>query len=462
MLSNRTTLYILLAIVCLVPLPFASVTLWAWPTFAVATALLLAVWAGSLVWRNEDPPVPLRRIAVPALLFGLVVVWIIVQAAPFTPQSWHHPIWSEAARALGVKLSGAVSVDPGRTITGLARLLWYAAVFWLALQLCRERDHARRAVAAITIAGVVYATYGLIMEFSGGDLVLWLKKSAYVGDLTSTFINRNSYATYAGLGLICAVAILARRLIEIEVAAPTAFARLTMVLTEVLSRHWHVAVACLILTTALLMTNSRAGVVASFIGLVVFVVALVLSRSIPSRPAKWFGFSVIAIAVVFAIFSGRSFAERLATTGPDDYRFAIYGLTVEAIGDAPVLGMGFGTYDRVFQLYRRGSVEFQQPARRAHNTYLENALELGIPAATALVLAVGWLAGLSLLGVLRRHRDAFYPAIGAGGTALVGTHSALDFSLQIPAVAVTYLFLLGLACAQSWSTRDPRLGDYRG
>lgn len=460
MRASQIEFWALLAVICIAPMPFGAVTLWAWPTLAAVSAIILGYWAVSLVRRGDTVVVPLRRIAVPAVMFGLVAVWLLVQASPFTPQSWHHPIWREAGEALDLRPRGAISVDPDRTITGLARLLWYAAVFWLSLQLCRDRNNARRAVAIFVVAGVFYAAYGIIMELTGADLVLWMSKTAYLGDLTSTFINRNSYATYAGLGLLCATAILARRLLEIDVAAPSAMARLAIALGEVLSKHWHVVLGWLLLITALLMTNSRAGVFASFLGLVAFVVILALSPSIPSRWAKMFAVVIIATAAVFAVVSGRSLAERLARSGITDARGAIYSLTIEAISDAPALGMGYGTYDQVFQLYRRGVVELQRPARRAHNTYLENALELGIPAAALLVLSVAWIGAICLLGVLRRHRDAVYPAIGLSASLLVGAHSTLDFSLQIPAVAVGYLFLLGLGCAQSWNTRDPRLGDY--
>ena len=50
---------------------------------------------------------------------------------------------------------------------------------------------------------------------------------------------------------------------------------------------------------------------------------------------------------------------------------------------------------------------------RAHNTYLEVALELGIPAAAALFLAIGAACAYCAIGVRRRRRDAVYPAAGA-------------------------------------------------
>ncbi len=60
-------------------------------------------------------------------------------------------------------------------------------------------------------------------------------------------------------------------------------------------------------------------------------------------------------------------------------------------------------------------------------------------------------------GVRRRRRDVIYPSVGLAAAILVGTHSLVDFSLQIPAVAATFALILGIGCAQSWSTRRQRV-----
>ena len=66
------------------------------------------------------------------------------------------------------------------------------------------------------------------------------------------------------------------------------------------------------------------------------------------------------------------------------------------------------------------------------------------------------LAWICLAGVNRRHRDWVYPATGVAASVLVGLHATVDFSLQIPAVAILYAGIMGLACAQSYSS----VGDH--
>jgi O-antigen ligase len=94
-------------------------------------------------------------------------------------------------------------------------------------------------------------------------------------------------------------------------------------------------------------------------------------------------------------------------------------------------------------LYRQGYY-----LDKAHNTYLELALEGGIPVAAALTACVAALAAPCLLALWRRRSLAF----GLTGTVAaigVGVHALFDFSLQMPAVAVSFLALLGACAAQS-------------
>ena len=131
-------------------------------------------------------------------------------------------------------------------------------------------------------------------------------------------------------------------------------------------------------------------------------------------------------------------------------RVAVFGNIQRGIGDNPALGFGYGTFADGFRLYdqNEGAVHYD----RAHNTWLENAFELGIPAA---LLLYGALAGVALTcwrGVRRRRRDWVYPATGVAAAVLVGTHAMVDVSVQIPAVAMLFALILGIACAQSYSS----------
>lgn len=452
-----------LIVVLAAPLPFASVSVWAWAPLAALTALALAAWAILIAAGRIEFSVSPARLAVPLFLFAGTVLWILVQIAPFTPSSWHHPVWSTASAALNSRIAGSITVDADETVSALLRLLWYGSIFWLALQTGRSSDTARRAFNALALAAFAYAAYGLIVEMSGAGTVLWLRKTAYLENLTSTFINRNSYAAYAGIGLICLTATIIRRLIHSDIQSSKLGPRIANALNALFARNWHLLLAWAAVMTALILTESRAGLVSSLFGLFAFLGAMAFSRSVSRKISVLLLATTAAAVIAFFAVSGDFVGKRLAGTSVENSRtrIALYDLTLKAIGKSPWLGTGYGTYPRIFQIHRPDHWLFRKPARKAHNTYLENTLELGIPAASALTLSAAALAILCLAGVRRRRRDSFYAAAGVGVSVLVGLHSLVDFSLQIPAVAATYVFIMGIGCAQSWSSRK-QVGIGRG
>lgn len=431
-------LFAILAIVA--PLPLGSSRPLGWSALALATALCLLAW----LWENRrpggQPLVPVHRIAIPGVLYGAVLAWGMLQALPVLPQSWAHPVWELAEAALG-PLSAAVSLTPSASFESVLRLATYAAAFFLALQLGRSRHRAAWIVETLAFGAIALAAYGVLEFLSGSETILWLDKWAYRGDLTATLVNRNHYATLAGLGLLCTVAALDRHL---DLAGRSTLLR------GVLSagRHaWVLAAGVPLLMLALVLTGSRAGTAASVLGVAVLLVA---RRRLRRSEAVMVGLGVLAMGLASAsLLSGR-----LALLGEDaPVRWAVYTTSMILLEQRPWLGSGLGSFADAFAAVR--PVGMTQIWDRAHCDWLEMTVELGVPAASALFAALFWLAGRCLAGCLVRRRDRALPALGLAASALVGIHALVDFSLQIPAVAFTYAIMLGVAVAQSWPSREP-------
>jgi O-antigen ligase len=160
----------------------------------------------------------------------------------------------------------------------------------------------------------------------------------------------------------------------------------------------------------------------------------------------------VLVAVLAFVLTSEVLLDRIDRLTVDgNARIEVYGMTADAIDDNPMLGFGYGTFTDSFRLYRddRLGAHFD----KTHNTWLENIFELGWPAAGGLFLCIGWLTLLCFRGAWNRGRDWVYPATGAAATVLVAIHSFFDFSLQMPGVAITYACILGVGCAQSYSSR---------
>ena len=399
--------------------------------------------------RRRAARVAARRVRGPALLFLLVCAYAAFQAVPGLPPWLANPYWRLPAGMLGVVPYDSISVDPAATATALMRLLTYGAIFWLCLQSFRTVEQADRAMFAIALAAAAYSAYGLLMHLSGAGLILWYPKWAHLDSVTGTFPNRNHFATYTGLGLLCALAYIARQL----GAALNRRGRLVELFLHPRPRHFVIVATVPICLLGLVLSLSRAGSFSTLLACLVFLAGLAAHAS--GRRTLWLAVLVafLAVAGLYIAIASAGLLERLALLfDPDamEQRFPAYRLMLGAIADFPWLGFGYGTFEDVFKIYRAPPVVDYFDA--AHSTYLENAIELGLPAATALWLSIGWL-GLTGLRAFRSRRSAWiYGWAATCATLLVGIHAAFDFSLQIPAVAIVYAAILGIGCGQSWST----------
>lgn len=454
---DQTVFWLYLLALAWVPLYFGSNRLFAWGVNAVLFGGLVVVYELGIVMSGRPHPVTPRRIAVPAGLFVLIVGWILLQTASWTQQSWHNPLWTLAGDALaqaGITLQGAISATPDEGVLGSMRLLTVAAGFWLGLQLCRDARRADLFLGAMAAIGLAYALLGLIQFFVMPDQLLWTRKEAYLGSLTASFVNRNSYATFAGLGLVASLGLLIESYRRAS-AGHVASLRLRLAaIAEATLRHGVFQLITLFLVlAALLLTGSRAGIVSSLAGALVLVTIVVGMLRRRRLVVALLLPVLLAGALAFMVY-GEHFTERLATGGGLEARLAVAGRTLEAARDVPWTGYGYGSFDLVFSLYRDADMgPINQHWDKAHNTYVELIFELGFPAALAFGLMVLWIIAGIVRNTARREHAAMPSLVALGASAVVLLHALLDFSLQMQAVAITYWAMLGAGLAQSWSRR---------
>ena len=106
------------------------------------------------------------------------------------PRALRHPLWIDARRSGGA-CRRRDQRRPEATWTRLQELLAYGGVFWRGFQLCERRPRARQAISA-------WRSPNCFTRPTARTCI-----SPRPRPVTSTFVNRNSYATYAGMTLLC-------------------------------------------------------------------------------------------------------------------------------------------------------------------------------------------------------------------------------------------------------------------
>jgi O-antigen ligase len=446
---------LLTALVAWAPLPFASVQAPArtalWAGCAVALAL-----AAPLVARR---PGRLRPVAWPALaLVGLALLgWL--QSLPWPPllvrlvSPRHAELWRRAGELLAIAgpqggvdavgwprltLEAAASRQVALAAAALAAALVAAALAG------RQRRHRRWLAGAVVAGSLFQVLYGVRGWLAESHLVWGVPVPGVADRLRGTFVNPNHAAYLLEIGLAVTFAAAWWALVHARrEASPER--RLLLLLPP--------ALVWLALLAGLVLTGSRAGLLAALAGTAVQGVLLALPRR------RWRLVPVGLAAVVAGLFlvawlaSGRGF-ERLLGTSVGDVttsgRVQVAALTAGLWWRFPVTGSGLGTFEDAF-----ASVE---PAdlpgsawNHAHNDYVELA-------ATGGLLGLGLLAaGLAgLLGRLRRvlvagrrSEDRAAALAACGALAAVAVHEAFDFALVLPAVGL----VLAVVCGAAAGTR---------
>lgn len=453
------------------PYLYAGTGLFAWGIHAALFPGLAVLYEISLLATGERHPVAVKEIGISAALFVAVVIWIVVQNATWTPSSWHHPIWGMAVDALGKPIEGSISVNRDLTTLALMRLITAASVFWLALQLCRQASRAKQFLMAISVISCGYAVYGLISFVLASGPVYWFGHTPVRGFMTATFVNHNHYATYAGIGLVTMCGLILRLYRnEVTIVGGSLGYRIATIIEATGQSGAVLFGGAFLVFVALLLTGSRAGITATalalmFLGALWFVRHNIISHRI--RKAKvaatlfvMLSLFVLGAAIILAF--GDTFFGKITEGGvTDDNRITIYLITLRSIFDAPLLGYGYGTFMDVFPMFRDRSISVEDVWEQAHNTYLEVFQGLGLVFGSMLVASVVLLVLKCCKGTTARRVGVATPAIAASVACLVGVHALVDFSLQVQAVALTFMAILGAGVAQSkssWLTVD----DYQG
>jgi O-antigen ligase len=457
---DRIASWFLFSTVALAPLPFGSSQPAAVAFWCLVLGLTLVI-------------APLQKLRTPHLkLLGcaaiVVAAYAVVLHEQLAQHPWFspHPLWRIASDAVGTPLDPSISIARHEPYFALGQPLVCMLSLICGFAVCVDRRNARTLLVVLAWSGVAYALYGLAAHLIDPTKVLWRDKPAYVANVTSTFINRNTAAVYFGSCAVVCLMLLCDRIRRDMPREPIAWRKLATNLLSGPPRGvvllFGMLFVCLLST---LMSGSRAGVVLTLAALIASFVVY-FRQYLPRRgdvATAVFGAGALA-AVLLEFMGGRVNARFDAQGVNDEGRLAVWRATLRMIADHPWFGTGQGTYSWSFPAYRPGDISMWGIWDRAHDSLLEVAADMGVP--LAVLVTVGWLIIFAVLihGIRVRRRDLLIPVSAAAAATIAVFHSLIDFSLQIPGYGIPTLALVGAGLAQSFAkdraNATPETGRY--
>lgn len=347
---------------------------------------------------------------------------------------------AEAVNLLSIPAVKSLSLDPYATTLILADVATLFVYFAATLVFTDTPHRLRILVRTITIFGFMLAIFGLTQSFTTSR-VFWIRELTQ-STAFGPFINRHHFAGY----------------MELTMALP-----LGMLFAGSLEKDKRFAYifAAGLMGVALLMTNSRGGVI-SLVAEILFLLVMSGFRKRKTREVQEKSQRIkravlraaFALSLIVALFAGvvllggesalSRFAGTVNSEDPTTGRAHFWNVTIDIIKAHPVVGTGLGAFPTVYTRYdsRNGSFRLEQ----VHNDYLQIMSDGGIIGAA---LGLIFVVMLFRYGFARRESPDDYRsgvALGAlAGCFAVLVHSFFDFTLHTTANALLFLVMAALA-----------------
>ena len=483
-LSDTWLFRALLALIVYLPLPLASNRTWAIAILVTLVALLFA--STLIVWRKHlnDMLAHLDQFRAPLVVFFLFLLVSVLQVVPL-PDAVIQVLSPEAYNVqvtAGLQGHMHLSLDIYQSRLMLGLTTSYITVFFLCLLLVRDSARLDLLMSVLVWSGLFQAIVGVFLFSIGAHYRLFFVDIIHE-NVIGTFVNRNHFAGYMEMTLAVGIGLMIAKLGRGGPGHSGWKARVVAALTFVMSPKMRLRLMLVVMVIALVLTRSRMGNSAFFSAmLIVGVITIVLSRRTAPATATlilslvivdvfvigtWVGLDKVVTrlnrteivaanantnrsAATNGVAASTSSAAQTQTEAPSPQEESVEQRSLPAkyslamIKQFPAFGTGAGSFYNSFNRYR--SPEITEYFDHAHNDYIELMCDLGIGA---------WLlflvTGITLWQALRamRVRQLSIARGAAFGTAMsivaLAIHSSVDFNLQIPANALTFVIILSLA-----------------
>jgi O-antigen ligase len=427
----------------LTTLAYGTVHYWALAAFSLSAVGIVCLWTlDGLVLRSTR--LSLNRLQWPIL--GMIIFGLIQLL----------PLRAPDNAGLPLSPTRTLSLDPYATRLVIVQVASLFVYFVATLIFTDTPRRLRTLVRTITIFGFLLAMFGLTQSFTtDGTLVYWFRQLTQ-STAFGPFINRHHFAGY----------------MELAIALP-----LGLLFTGAVEKQKRVlyAFAATLMGVALIMTNSRGGIIS--LGAEILFLAVVGTTARSSNGQRQprgeraraamvrtgLAFALIVALIGGAVaFGGSDIFTRLLGTptasDPTTGRAHFWSVALDVIKAYPITGSGLGSFGVIYTRYdsRNGLFRLEQ----AHNDYLQTLSDGGIIGAA---LGLWFIVILFRQGFARREtHDHFRRGVVTGALAgcfAVLVHSFFDFTLHTTANALLFLTLAALATQDS---RVDQTSQHRG
>lgn len=370
------------------------------------------------------------------LIFMLLVLLVPILHILPMPPGWTNSLPERDLVSMVGQLDGGaptwrpLSLFPNASLDSLSSLVVPLVVLLFGIQI--EKHELMKLLPLIILFGLISTLLAFLQIIGDPQSSLYLYRITNNGSAVGLFANRNHHALFLAmlLPMVGVFAASSRRLTQ----------------AGHLKNGLLVAVT-IILIPLLLVTGSRAGLLAGMLGLI-FMVIIYRSadshqtRNISAKKNQFRNFAgalVIASLVGITLLMARadSIYRLIGSESSESLRFKMWGPIANAAGRQFPFGSGIGTFSTHYQINEPTGLLIPFYPNQAHNDPLDIYLTTGaLGVALMLIAALGWAAA-SVYVFRHRHRSNREMAFGKLGVICAGLIfgcSLVDYPLRTPII----------------------------
>jgi len=443
---DRVIEWLLISLLAFAPLAFGAVEAWSEEVvLAMAAAIsicfmlkLVCVKSARMIWSWAYVPVTLFLLLAVVQLIPLPSR--IVGAISPNTVAMKNELLSDIPNADTSPEFTTLSFYANATKHDIRLVFAVAVVFFVVLNVYRRQNQIKRLLAAIAIIGGSIALLALAQDLCGNGRIYWMVPASQdSGPYSGTFINHSHYGQFMNLSIGAALGLLMVKINEglrsrrIAPSFVTAYAN-----PPSPKMMWFLLVIIVVGAATVFVSLTRGGMLSMLIAAGATILVLGLRKS--ARASGW-----VLVLVAFAAFMCILYVgfnpvyDRLASLREFDQaeggRWQILKDIVIICSKFTALGTGLGTHSVVFPMFDRSTIPAL--AAYAENEYAQLAEETGLTGLLIMMVfgIIIWAAYIR--NISRARQPVCLSAYGLGfGLMAVMIHSLSDFGQHLPSNAL--------------------------
>lgn len=458
---------VLLGLVVLAPWPFASVTTpWAF-VLLVGVALLTGLWAAHACLTRRlsyHPDLP------SACLLGIVLL-TAAQLVPLpgsvvrvlSPQAaeWHRVLIPASPEVLPGESEATVprrpdwfllSIDPAATRDFLVQVVAVFLVYAVTRNLVASKESFRRLAVVGFAVGVGLAVLALAQAASGARSTIY-GRYTFVNQVFGPFVNKNHYSFFVNLcgGLGLGLLLLTLRDTPVSHYRPGIGDYLRS------PRVVGLLAGLGLMLGSIPLSLSRGGLLATVSAVGVTAAVGLVRRRRGGRGVRVWPLAAGAAVVAVGIVAWLGWTPMGTRLGEGENRTPLWREVWPIAEKFPTTGVGGGALPRAEQAFRTRTVIGVWILNSVANEYLEALIEGGVLRLALTLVLAGSLLWLAATGARRLRRRTVGPLLlgSVFGLTAVVVHSAVDFGIHMPAVALLAAVVAGQVTAARGLAGEP-------